>query len=95
MPSAEDLLEQARQLTSRLERLSADSHWARRASGYRASLLKAIERVEALLERSADPTRQAEMEIELSSLSCLLQHGHLILERAAKDLVRRRLKPQG
>ncbi len=36
-----------RLLTSRLERLSADSHWARRASGMRGNIIKIIEQSEA------------------------------------------------
>ena len=85
MNNLESQLEQARQLASRLERLSADSIWARRASGYRASLLKAIGR----LEESQDQTN---LEIELDHLDSLLQRGHLILELAAKDLIRNRIR---
>lgn len=90
MLPAEELLEQARQLTSRLERLSADSHWARRASGYRASLFKAIERAEALLGQPADPASQVKLENELIGLTSLLQRGHHILELAARELIRNR-----
>lgn len=39
-------LDQARQLLARLERVSADSVWAHRSSGYRGSLLKWIDRAE-------------------------------------------------
>jgi len=88
MNNLESQLEQARQLASRLERLSADSIWARRASGYRASLLKAIGR----LEESQDQTN---LEIELDHLDSLLQRGHLILELAAKDLIRNRIRGKG
>ena len=42
-------LEQASQLLARLERVSADSVWAHRSSGYRGSLLKWIDRSEKLL----------------------------------------------
>jgi hypothetical protein len=63
-----------RLLSSRLERLSADSHWARRASGTRGSLLKALEAAEGgqvppdeqldmLIERSFDLLRKAAYEI--------------------------------
>ena len=85
MTKLENQLEQARMLASRLERLSADSTWARRASGYRASLLKAIERLEAMPD-------QAEVEIELEHLEILLQRGHQILVMAAKDLIRNRMR---
>lgn len=88
---SERLLEQARQLTARLERLSADSHWARRASGYRASLLKAIGRLEGL---AATPSRQdeAELEKELQRLGLLTQQGYHILDLAARDLIRSRTR---
>ena len=92
MINPEHQLEQARQLTSRLERLSADSIWARRASGYRASLLKTIERVEKLKDRAANPAGRAELEIELEHLASLLQRGYQILDLAARDLIRNRIR---
>jgi len=95
MTIPEGQLEQARQLTSRLERLSADSLWARRASGYRASLLKAIGRLESLKERTVKPEEQAELERELNHLASLLEQGHQILELAARDLIRHRIKRKG
>lgn len=88
MSKLDNALDQARMLTSRLERLSADSIWARRASGYRASLLKAIGR----LEETHDPS---ELEVELDHLQGLLQRGHLILEAAARDLIRNRTRSKG
>jgi hypothetical protein len=36
-----------RLLAARLERLSADSHWARRASGVRGNILKVLEQADA------------------------------------------------
>ncbi len=48
-------LEQARLLTARLARLSADSVWARRASGLRISLDRLVEQIEIGAE--VDPTR--------------------------------------
>lgn len=61
-------------LTRRLERLSVDSIWARRASGLRGSLIKALEAVEngetlaaedldRLIERSFEILRNAAREI--------------------------------
>ena len=41
------LLQQARLLIPRLERISADCTWARRASGQRGNLLKWVESLEA------------------------------------------------
>lgn len=87
----ERLLEQARQLTSRLERLSADSHWARRASGYRASLLKAISRLEGLAVSPAEGDKD-ELEKELQRLGLLTQQGYRILDLAARDLIRSRVR---
>ena len=95
MIDPEHQLEQARQLTSRLERLSADSIWARRASGYRASLLKTIERVEKLKDRAANSAGRAELEIELDHLASLLQRGYQILDLAARDLIRNRIRRKG
>ncbi|PWH13163.1 MAG: hypothetical protein DDG60_10765 [Anaerolineae bacterium] len=72
MPNARmDLL---RLLAARLERLSVDSIWARRASGLRRSLVKAVEAADAgqewpaeqldmLIERSFDILRKAAREI--------------------------------
>jgi multidrug resistance efflux pump len=92
MIDPETQLEQARQLTARLERLSADSIWARRASGYRASLLKAMSKVEVLNSQRPQPEDQAEMEQELEHLDGLLQRGQQILELAARDLIRSRIR---
>jgi hypothetical protein len=92
MIDPENHLEQANQLTSRLERLSADSIWARRASGYRASLLKAIERIEELSGQSARLEDPVEMELALEHLDELLEQGQQILELAARDLIRNRIK---
>ncbi len=67
-------LELLRLLTARLERLSVDSIWARRASGLRRSLIKALENADAgepytlehmdmLIERSFEILRLAAREI--------------------------------
>ncbi|MBU0510192.1 MAG: hypothetical protein KKD28_11035 [Chloroflexi bacterium] len=55
----------------RLERLSADSVWAHRASGIRASLDKALARGNA-----ADP----------AYLDLLIQQGFELLEKAAQEI---------
>ena len=65
------LLRQARLLVQRLARLSADSAWAHRASGIRASLDKAL---------------ASEQEADLSYLTVLVQKGFDILHRAAREL---------
>lgn len=69
------LLDLARTLTLRLERLSADSIWAHRASGLRGSLLKSIARVEC------EPDYEA-----IEQLDKLIHQGFHILENAARDL---------
>jgi hypothetical protein len=60
-------------LISRLERISADSFWAHRASGVKGSLLR-------LLEKSGKgyPVREAE-------LKSMMDLGFFILEKAAKE----------
>lgn len=88
---AEHLLEQARQLTARLERLSADSTWARRASGYRASLLKTVGKLEKLAATTAGQDK-IELDNELQRLVLLTQQGYRILDLAARDLIRSRMR---
>jgi hypothetical protein len=61
-------------LASRLERLSADSRWARRASGLRGNIIKLLE--EAGTENSVDTSR-----VEL-----LTQVAFDILRQAAADI---------
>ncbi|MBM3145893.1 MAG: hypothetical protein FJ010_13190 [Chloroflexi bacterium] len=62
----------ARLLVSRLERLSADSIWARRASGVRASLHKALARL--------DEAQGFDV------LDTLIEMGFDILEKAAQEV---------
>ena len=66
-----DPLELIRLLLARLERISADSYWAHRASGVRGSLLRALEKLEA-----GRP-------IQTSRLDALMAKGFDILEKAA------------
>jgi hypothetical protein len=67
-------LELLRLLAARLERLSVDSRWARRASGLRGNILKVLEqansgrpvssrRVKLLTDTSFDILRQAAQDI--------------------------------
>jgi hypothetical protein len=67
-------VELLRMLAKRLERLSVDSIWARRASGLRGSVIKALDAVDngeevtaghldMLIERSFDILRRAAREI--------------------------------
>lgn len=70
------LLEAARSVAAMLERLSADSIYAHRASGLRGSLLKAIEWVES---GAASPQAA-------SGLERLVRDGYAILENAAREI---------
>ncbi|GAB4487694.1 MAG: hypothetical protein Fur0016_01280 [Anaerolineales bacterium] len=63
-----------RLLTARLERLSVDSIWARRASGLRRSLVKAIEAADFGIEY---PPEQ---------LDVLIEHSFDILRKAAREI---------
>jgi hypothetical protein len=63
----------AKLLVQRLGRLSADSVWAHKASGVRASLDKCLTRLEA---GQGDP----------ATLKSLLQRGTEILEKAAQSI---------
>jgi hypothetical protein len=62
---------------ARLERLSADSIWAHKASGLRGSLLRQVERV-----AQAPSPDQA----ELQKLADLTGRAYWILEQAAKEI---------
>lgn len=63
-----------RLLAARLERLSVDSIWARRASGLRRSLVKAIE--------AADSSGEYPPE----QLDTLIEHSFDILRKAAREI---------
>jgi hypothetical protein len=77
------LVEQARLLVMRLERLSADSIWARRSSGLRGSLLKWLEGVEA---NQAQGLPLAISEAELAHLKQLVSAGFVMLAKGAKEI---------
>jgi hypothetical protein len=47
MEAADKVIREAWNLVSQLERLSADSYWAHKASGIRGSLLKCLDQVES------------------------------------------------
>jgi len=61
-------------LTRRLERLSVDSIWARRASGLRGSLVKAL----AAAEAGSPPTPE--------HLDLLIERSFEILSKAAREI---------
>ncbi len=70
------LIETAQAVAAMLERLSADSVWAHRASGLRGSLLRVIECAETSLPSPQD----------LLSLERLVESGFDILEKAARGI---------
>jgi len=63
-----------RLLAARLERLSVDSIWARRASGLRRSLIRAVEAADS---GNAYPPEQ---------LDALIEHSFDILRKAAREI---------
>ena len=79
--SERELVEAGNLLASRLERLSADSRWAHRASGLRGSLLRVIEAVEMDLKRGMEPDEQT-----LAQLVWLIEAGYTILVKAGREI---------
>jgi hypothetical protein len=71
----------AHQLLVRLERLSADSYWAHRASGLRGSLLKCVEQIETA--RGKNEAINGEMWEKANNLILV---GFWILENAAREI---------
>lgn len=69
-------------LVARLEKLSPDSRWARRASGTRGNLLKLLDELQA--QSDAGVPRQVE---DIHRLDQLVRFGFWILEKAARELV--------
>ncbi|HMS00013.1 MAG TPA: hypothetical protein PKK96_15790 [Anaerolineales bacterium] len=61
-------------LLNRLERISADSVWAHRASGLRGSLLRLLEQIEA----GTSP--------ESGEVKIILRSGFSILREAAREM---------
>lgn len=74
---ADILIEQTYLLISRLERLSADSIWAHRASGVRGALLKLLSAIE---ENPQDAITAAKLQDNLI-------WGYWLLEKAARELI--------
>ena len=75
----------ANQLIRRMERISADSVWAHRSSGYRGSLFKWIEHAESALQN------HTEMPIDdIEHYDQLLEISLRLLENAAREKIQRR-----
>ena len=77
--SRDELLDKVQFLVARLERLSADSHWAHYASGLRGALLRRLIQLE-----NSDPFDDAP--VETQELEKLLDRGYQLLIRAAREI---------
>lgn len=77
-PGPERRIAQAQSVIDRLERLSADSYWAHRASGVRGALLRSVDK------NIPDPGQEAVIWSEYRNLENLLRRGYYILEQAAR-----------
>jgi len=84
MRQAEQLLEEAKLVIYRLERISADSVWAHRSSGQRGALLKWVES----FEKGEPPQAAGEEFADLIALENLIRAGYEILEKAALERFR-------
>lgn len=82
MNEDEHLYEQTRLMVQRLERISADSVWARRSSGHRGALLRYLEQLEAM---EGQIKLQPE---ERARLKALLEAGFVYLQKAALERLR-------
>jgi len=72
----EEPLRTLRMLLARLERISADSVTAHRASGIRGGMLKAIDQLEKRKQVPDDVMKR------------LLESGYIILQKAAEEKIR-------
>lgn len=75
-------IEQGRLLVERLEKLSPDSRWARRASGTRGNLLKLLDELENQIAAGEEC-----LPADLEHLEQLVRFGFWILEKAARELI--------
>ena len=81
--SEQQLVADALLLVQRLERLSADSLWARRASGCRGALLKVLDEAGVLEPGRADTPAPS---LDADHLRWLMQFGYTMLEKAAREI---------
>jgi len=73
---AEEPLRELNFLLSRLERISADSAVAYRASGVRGSMLRAVEKIEEGRPVSGEEVKR------------LIESAYLLLQKAAREKIR-------
>jgi hypothetical protein len=81
---AELIYSQAKTAIDLLERLSADSPWAHRGSGYRGALLRTLDSIRELETKSKET--QAER-VLLQRLHILVDASFDLLEKAAIELI--------
>jgi len=67
-------IELLRMLTERLERLSVDSHWARRASGLRGNIIKVLDEFDA------------GQKVDAARLTPLINRAFEVLRHAAQEI---------
>ena len=79
MDTEDHLLEEAKMLVERLERISADSVWAHRSSGLRGALLRLIDQ----METGAVPANST-----IESFKQNMKLGFNMLVMAGKEKVR-------
>jgi hypothetical protein len=75
-------IEQGRLVVARLEKLSPDSRWARRASGVRGNLLKLLDELQEQMNQG-----QAVQSPDVQRLESLINFGFFILEKAAREIM--------
>ena len=84
MPEKEIILSQARTAIDLLERLSADSQWAHKGSGYRGALLRQLEFIREFELEGYDRQKEQAM---LARLQNLVDASFELLEKAAMELI--------
>jgi len=80
------LINQARMVVYKLERISADSVWAHRSSGQRGAILKLLEKIETDPIEAEDPN--SERQKDFKRLETLLESSYQLLEKAALEYYR-------
>jgi hypothetical protein len=84
MQEAETILSQACTAIDLLERLSADSQWAHRGSGYRGALLRHLDSMREFELVGHDRQRE---QVLLAHLQNLVDASFELLEKAAIELI--------
>jgi hypothetical protein len=83
----EEPLRTLRFLLARLERISADSVVAHRASGVRGAMFRVLDQLEKQ-EQACPDAQRADRRVSDEEVKRLIQSGYVFLHRAAKEKVR-------